>query len=306
MHRGLLVGATAGLVFSIFATPALAAFPGANGNVAFARSGKLISQASSGREKTLVSATGASAPSYSPNGKKIVYQANTVIGGSPIPSSFTVWIANADGSGKKKLAQVDGVAPEPSFSANGKLVIYTNYDDNPMGDRRLFTVGIDGKGRKEFAPTVGGSMQEASWAPKGGKVAYVGGPSGTTAKLRTISTTGAKSSVKEIAPSLSDTFESPDWAPNGRTLVFVNWDTTANNKRVYRVNADRSGLKKLADFGADMGASEPVWAPNGKKVAFDKQNYRAGSFLGVWTMNPDGSGKKQFDKNGFDPAWQPR
>lgn len=305
MYRGLLVGATAGLVVSIFATPALAAFPGGNGNVAFAESQKLVSEAPSGGRKTL--ATGpVSAPSYSPNGKKIVYARNWEYSpGFFDARTFDVLIANADGSRKKKLARVEGVNPEPSFSANGKLVIYTNYDGNARGDFRLFTVGIDGKGKKQFAPKVAGTMQDASWSPKGDKIAYIGGPSFKTPKLRTISATGAKSSIKELAAKI-DRPLAPDWSPNGKILVFVHAKDPGNSRIVYRVNANNSGVKKLADYGAEMGADNPVWAPNGKKVAFDRHDYGSGGFLGIWTMNPDGSGQRQLDNDGFDPAWQPK
>ncbi len=306
MNRNRLIGVFACLIITISASPAFATYGGDNGKIAFVKSQKIVSQApGGGADKVLAQGT-VSAPSYSRSGAKIVFLKNVVLGGFPDPYSRNIWIMNADGSGEKKVTKTAGQYWNPSFSRSGSLILFSQYDGNPQGIRRLHTIRLDGTGKTEFARNVGGSMDQGVWSPDGTKVAYVGGPTGANQVLRTINSEGRPASVTSIAPSLSSAW-APDWSPNSRAIVFVHSPNTGNTRVIYRVNADKSGLVKLADYGEDMGADEPVWSPDGNRIVFDKQDYDPGTFLGIWTMRAaNGADKTQVDSSGFAPAWQPR
>jgi Tol biopolymer transport system component len=279
--------------------PAHAAYPGKNGNVVFARNGSLIRQTPAGAEKVLVSGL-AHSPSFSANGKKIVYlKGNAMFG----PGWDQIWTMNADGTGKKRLTPEENKFTVPSFSPNGARIMYTLSDGNPLGYRRLHTMKVDGSDVREFAPGVDGSMEDGVWSPDGTKVAYVGATTETLPVLRTIKATGAKDSVKTLSTTAKNAGR-PDWAPNGKRLVFTR--RVSNTFSVLRINADGSGLKKLADYGADTGAMEPVWSPDATRIMFDRSNFNGGTNPSLWTMKPDGTGKTRIDTNGFGASWQPR
>jgi TolB protein len=95
-------------------------------------------------------------PSYSPNGKKLLYTSDA--GGSD-----GIWIVNATGSGKVKLLSessdpddptMGGGTDEPALSPDGKRIVYTAGGD-------LWTAAIDGATPKQL--TTGGG-DEADWA----------------------------------------------------------------------------------------------------------------------------------------------
>jgi Tol biopolymer transport system component len=75
------------------------------------------------------------------------------------------------------------------------------------------------------------------------------------------------------------------WAPDGRKLVF------AGEGGIYRVNADRRGLRLLTRHG-----SNPVWSPAGRKIAFD-------DYGGLYVVNSDGRGQRRLARRGGYPAW---
>jgi Tol biopolymer transport system component len=298
VQRGLFVSVLTGLFVAIAASPAFATFPGTNGKMAFARGGKIVSQPAGGGVDTTLATGIVTAPSYSANGNKIVYLRSSGMFG---PGYFDVWKMNADGTGKKNLTNEEGRYEDPSFSPDGAWIIFDEFTGNPQGDFRLIIIRSNGLDRRAFAPDVPGTMADGVWSPNGLKIAYVGGPSGQPSRLRTINASGAEDSVKTVVP-LTDA-SNPDWSPiNHRRLVFSRATGTA--VVIYRVDVDGSHLKKLADYGADRGADEPVWSPDGQWIAFDKTNWTTGANPSIWTMKPDGTSKTRVDANGYGPTWQ--
>jgi Tol biopolymer transport system component len=64
-------------------------------------------------------------PSWSPDGKRIVYDA-----GSSYPFSNSIWIMNADGSGKTELT--DGY--HPHWSPDGRHIVFVRYPGGSRGE----------------------------------------------------------------------------------------------------------------------------------------------------------------------------
>lgn len=98
--RFLLVGVGAALVVTAFTAPAYATYGGSNGKLAFSRGGAIVSQSPGGGAEKQLAAGLVTSPSYSPNGKKVVFLRGDALLG---PGWVDVWIMNADGSGKKNL-----------------------------------------------------------------------------------------------------------------------------------------------------------------------------------------------------------
>jgi len=66
---------------------------------------------------------------------------------------------------------------------------------------------------------------------------------------------------------------------------------------VYVVNADGSGLRRLAPGG------QPVWSPDGRRIAYVTWNGEAG--LRIEVMNADGSDKHVLARKAEKPSWSP-
>lgn len=285
------------LALCLTALPAGASYPGRNGRIVFASGAAIVSRAVGGTTtKTLVPSMGREA-SFSANGNKIVYGKYSVG-----PYSWDIWTMNADGTGKRNVTKGEDRYFTPTFSPSGGKIMY-GVCCSASAESRLFTINADGTGKREFAPKVGGSMAAGVWSPNGARVAYAGGPGFDPQTLRTIKATGEPGSVKVLTTRVKNV-ESADWAPDGRRLVFTSM-TPMGYRTIHRINADGTGLRKLADFsGVEGSADRPVWAPDGTKILFDKQ-VGAGETQ-LWLMNPDGSSKRKIANKGYDATWQPR
>lgn len=105
--------------------------------------------------------------SFSPDGKQIAY-----VRGVPMESSWELLIANADGSGERKLGRVRAVitltaAFSPAWSPDGKLIACTLVELG-MGQRsvlKVFSVS-DGSARDLYSRP-GEQMGQSAWLPDG-------------------------------------------------------------------------------------------------------------------------------------------
>jgi len=108
---------------------------------------------------------------------------------------------------------------------------------------------------------------------------------------------------------------------DGKHIVFTS--TRNGDLDIYTMDADGSNVKQLThELGYDGG---PFWSYDGKKIVYRSQQpktpeeikkykelYAQGLVqplhLELWTMNADGSGKRQITRNGaanFGPYWLP-
>src|SRR5262249_30146993 len=82
-------------------------------------------------------------------------------------------------------------------------------------------------------------------------------------------------------------------------IVFTATSASGGTEQIYRIKQSGAGLKQLTR--GDYASSAPAFSPNGKRIAFTELG------AGIFSMNPDGSGKRRLTSNGRDnlPAWSP-
>ena len=97
-------------------------------------------------------------PYYSPDGTQIAWLTQ-VEGG--LVGVWDVHVANADGSGARRLAGDDGVTSRPQWSADGRLIIVHRIP--PGGDHfDIFEFQVDGSGQRELTADQPGNNEYPS------------------------------------------------------------------------------------------------------------------------------------------------
>ncbi len=99
-------------------------------------------------------------PWWSPDGTQIVYRAYHPTDPTELkdyqdllaqrivrPSKMELWVMNADGSGQRQITHLGGANFGPSWTPDGKHIIFSSNYTNPHGSNfDLYVVGLDGSG----------------------------------------------------------------------------------------------------------------------------------------------------------------
>ena len=295
-----------------FAAPAQATFPGRNGGVAFGQrttSGDLEPQITTHARlmvalpplqrdpttRTLLdcevvdgvpargdcTGTHYGAPSYSPDGERIVFETGDRIA-----------IIDADGGEAVLQAAATADDGDPCFSPDGRRIAFTGLNDH--GGTDIYIRGLEG-----------GAARMIIRMPAAGMV--VEREARVRAQRQRVHREPEWSARRWVTSGVS-----PDWSPNGRRLALVRplpsltFDDPIG--RMYTVAASGRDLRRV---GRSKYASHPVWSPDGRWLAYDGFDLgvnvkRLGSAAQAREIAPTQISGESGSISSFHPAWRPR
>ena len=203
----------------------------------------------------------------------------------------TLWVANADGTGARKLPWVKrSEASDPDWSPDGGRIAF----DRCAVKCGNWTIDADGSNQKRVGPDClrkAGCQDRGfpSWSPNGKLIAFGGSlgevhgnrveyaeiflmnANGTGVRQITQMTSG-----KPFAMDLVD----PAWSPDGRQLVFAVQNFGAadppNRRALYIVNVDGSGLRQLTPWSLNA-ATVPTGRPTASESSFARSRPPTGT-----------------------------
>lgn len=198
------------------------------------------------------------------------------------PSVSELFIANADGSGERRLLRDSKLEYDASFSADGQWIAFTSERN---GSADLYRVRSDGSGFEQLTADAAFDDQ-AAFSADNKQIAFVStrGTGSThiwvldltNQKLRNV--TGGRG-LRVPDGRLAGYFR-PQWSPDGQWLAFASDRDTAFEDRqlpapgwehlqrsaVYVIRADGSELRKLSNESEYAGS--PKWSADGTQVVF--------------------------------------
>jgi hypothetical protein len=299
----LVVFAIVGLAVLSQTSTALAAFPGANGEIDFTRNHLgnndvyAIDPADASTTQLTTNPAFDIAGGYSPDGSKIAFISYR--DGAP-----DVWVMNSDGSGQTNVTQLatnplpqpqDGFEPnfanDPTWSPDGTKIVFDTQRD-------IWRINVDGSGLTNLTNDWQTFDHSPNWSPNGSRIAF-SSERATPNKPQIFTMNADGSNVTRVTNS-NGADNLPDWSPNGTKLVFQRFDLTLFVNNIYTISPNGSGEVRLTQTGCDCYAT---WSPDGTKIAFIGFN----SDLAV--MCADGSNPTRLaitpDSETGPLSWQP-
>ncbi|KAF2173451.1 hypothetical protein M409DRAFT_15733 [Zasmidium cellare ATCC 36951] len=216
------------------------------------------------------------------------------------PSTSTLYIANSDGTGARRLLGNESrydyhgmkasmmlescLTPAASFSADGEWVTFTS-ERNGDGNSDLYRIRANGSDLQELIATP--SVEDAGvLSPDGTKLAYVSTANGYKTKIWVLDiTTGVScnltntDAVKGVDWS-PDGYFMPSWSPGGYWIAFSSdrntaWTGHGNGSgwehtqelSIYAIRPNGSDFRLVAKKdGYCLGS--PKWSPSGDRIAY--------------------------------------
>jgi TolB protein len=292
----LLAAAVAALAV-LGATPAGATFPGPNGRIAFSDyvSGQIYAVNPDGGALRQLTHTkpsrGADFPSWSPNGKKILF--SRFRNDLPNTDKSRVWIMNADGTNKRKLAgDVNGFRDyTPKFTPDAAQIVFTRCQPDD-GVCAIWKMRADGTHKRALTPYVHGPTDEAidfglSVSPDGKRIVFTRFASGGfAARLFVMCIDG--SNPHAVTPPRLEA-GAPDWAPSGHRIVF-NSNQPRNGAGLFTMKPDGSEIHRLTPDRFPHNDALSTYSPQGNHIAFvSDRNYPDACCLDLFAIKADGS-----------------
>ena len=228
-----------------------------------------------------------------------------------------------------------GSLRSPSWSADGKQVIYEKVDYTPRPQNQLLyswdsnyqyrytdvfpsfasdgtllatsknvdssvvTMNADGTDRKTVFQAVQGAAFAPSWSPDGQRIAF-----GYGGFLQGRKTNGAKimvvnrdgSGLAELTPDVPNA-GFPSWSADGKEIVYRSFAMNARGLNI--LNLETHVTRSLTD-GVD---NLPYWSPDGKRILFTRSE---GGNFDIYTVKPDGTDVRRltdFPANDAHAVW---
>lgn len=212
-------------------------------------------------------------PSFSPNGKKMVYI-------STIDGHEQLFVMNTDGTGSVQITRDDADHEDPAWSPNGKKIAFV-YNKDKL--EVISMMNADGSGVERLTPESVRAIHP-NWSPDGKKLAYctdddLAPPRKNDSDIVVIDMTTRRAST--LITGGTNTY--PAFSPDGKFLAFRRMLGEMNSE-VFIANSDGSGARNLTNHQAFDGW--PSWSPDGKRIAFASNR---NSSYQIFTMDPDGS-----------------
>jgi Tol biopolymer transport system component len=274
------------------AVKAEAAFPGANGKIAFTsgRNGgySIFTMNGDGSNQTQITGPAGniiadSQPTWSPDGTKIAFQ-------SFRDHNSEIYVMNPDGTNQTRITNSSAADAEPAWSPDGTKIVFEMVIDSNF---EIFTMNADGTNQTRLTTNTTRDVAPA-WSPDGTKIAFQTLRDGNS-EIYTMNADGTNQ-----APITNNPAEDadPSWSPDGTRIAFdSDRDGSSGFSQIYTMNADGTNQTQLTDL---TDAVLPSWSPDGTRIAF--QAFPTGQYE-VYTMNADGTNQTRHTTNTLFDGW---
>lgn len=194
-------------------------------------------------------------PRWSPDGSRIAFLSNDVVEAY----ASVLYVANTDGSHRRRLSQYLLWNSPPSWSPDGKQIAYVSNDSSRS---RIFLLDVESGQRRRLL--VDGS--EPVWSPDGRQLAFI---STKTSSLEIHLLDMVTEDIHHLTENGVHDYM-VDWSPDGSRLAFVS-ERHGNNEVYVMDAACEDGT--CSDHARRMTRSiasdvQPQWSADGTHLAF--------------------------------------
>lgn len=206
-----------------------------------------IASSGSGRRTLVQEGSYNGAPSYSPDGSKLLFHSNR-------DGNFEVYVANSDGSAQTNLSNHPANDAPAVWFPGGNRILFAS--DRGDGNFRLYVMEADGSGQRLFFERAGHWVDQARFSPSGQRLAVT--IRATTSLDIHIALLNADGTGFQQVTGGSGQFRDPFWIDEETLLVSAR-TSTADYWHLFLLSFKMGGLTLTPLTFGDAHNRNPVW-----------------------------------------------
>jgi TolB protein len=188
-----------------------------------------------------------SSPSFTPDGKQIIYSSSAGTG-----RCCRIFLANLDGSGFRPISSSVAIDTEPRVNPKtGNEIVFSS---GRSGPEQVYKMNIDGADLERLSDGTG-EAANASWHPNGQLIAFAWTRGFAAGAWNIFIMDVASHKVMTQLTHDQGKNEHPSWAPDGNHIVFAS-TRGGRHSQIYSMLADGSQVQQLTTQGNN---DRPVW-----------------------------------------------
>ena len=231
-------------------------------------------------------------PAWSPDGRAIGYL-----------DASSVMIVDPDGQGARRIYQTTSIYSSISWSPDStRLAVAAEVLLASGGISPAAIVVLPAAGGQARVLTRGSRDLEPQWARDGSRIAFV-----RAGRIYTVAATGGKPIAMTRPPrgalGVGSYDGHPAWSPDGRLLGFARGPLEGSFRELWVMPAHGGAARRVRkeDVHAQIPTSATVaWSADSRSLLTTTQLVNNDS--DIFTVEPDGSGRRQLTKNDVDDA----